>query len=193
MQLYQDLPILYSTVSPTLHRLNDLPKLTFTELRGFHGSFATGVACQQGALTLPDTWFRPPFWDLLVLQLLRPNSSNLPCLYSTFHIEYPLVLSRFCSTIFYISIKIIVALSRKTKDITQCAISANKSTLAITRSNSVIGVGATAADIWYEVMNQLSQIRLSLTKLLTKLSIDWRRFQQVFIYIRFNRHYVVYQ
>ena len=37
-----------------------------------------------------------PFWDLLVLQLLRPNSSNLPCLYSTFHLEYPLVLSRFC-------------------------------------------------------------------------------------------------
>ena len=83
-------------VSPTLHRLNDLPKLTFTELRGFRGAFATGMACQQGALTLPDTWFRPPFWDLLVLQLLRPNSSNLPCLYSTFHLEYPLVLSRFC-------------------------------------------------------------------------------------------------
>ena len=43
-----------------------------------------------------DTWFRPPFWDLLMLQLLRPNSSNLPCLYSTFHLEYPLVLSPFC-------------------------------------------------------------------------------------------------
>ena len=42
-----------------------------------------------------DTWFRPPFWDLLMLQLLRPNSSNLPCLYSTYHLEYPLVLSRF--------------------------------------------------------------------------------------------------
>ena len=83
-------------VSPTLHRLNDLPKLTFTKFRGFHGAFATGVACQQGALTLPDTWFRPPFWDLLMLQLLRPNSSILPCLYSTFHLEYPLVLSRFC-------------------------------------------------------------------------------------------------
>ena len=55
------------------------------------------VASQQGTLTLPDTWFRPPFWDLLMLQLLRPNSSNLPCLYSTFHLEYPLVLSRFCS------------------------------------------------------------------------------------------------
>ena len=30
-----------------------------------------------------------------MLQLLRPNSSNLPCLCSTFHLEYPLVLSRF--------------------------------------------------------------------------------------------------
>ena len=59
-------------------------------MSGFHGAFATGVACQQGTLTLPDTWFRPPFWDLLMLQLLRPNSSNLPCLYSTLHLEYPL-------------------------------------------------------------------------------------------------------
>ena len=67
-------------------------------MRGFHGAFATGVASQQGTLTLPDTWFRPPFWDLLMLQLLRPNSSNWPCLYSTFHLEYPLVLSRFCSS-----------------------------------------------------------------------------------------------
>ena len=64
-------------------------------MSGFHGTFATGVACQQGTLT-PDTRFRPPLWDLLVLQLLRPDSSNLPCLYSTFHLEYPLVLSRFC-------------------------------------------------------------------------------------------------
>ena len=82
----------------TFHQFHDL----YTELdlhrimSGFHGAFATGVASQQGTLTLRDTWFRPPFWDLLMLQLLRPNSSNLPCLYSTFHLEYPLVLSRFC-------------------------------------------------------------------------------------------------
>ena len=88
---------LLSPVSSTIHRFNNLPKLTCTELRGFHGAFATGVACQQGALTLQDTWFRPPLWDLLMIQLLRPNSSNLACLYSTFHLEYPLVLSRFCS------------------------------------------------------------------------------------------------
>ena len=65
-------------------------------MSGFHGAFATGVACQQGTLNLPDTWFRSPLWDLLVLQLLRPDSMNLPRLYSTFHFEYPLVLSRFC-------------------------------------------------------------------------------------------------
>ena len=82
----------------TFHQFHDL----YTEfdlhriMSGFHGAFATGVASQQGTLTLPDTWFRPPFWDLLMLQLLRPNSSNLSCLYSTFHLEYPLVLSRFC-------------------------------------------------------------------------------------------------
>ena len=82
----------------TFHQFHDL----YTELdlhrimSGFHGAFATGVASQQGTLTLPDTWFRPPFWDLLMLQLLRPNSSSLPCLYPTFHFEYPLVLSRFC-------------------------------------------------------------------------------------------------
>ena len=38
---------------------------------GFHGAFATGVACQQGTLTLPDTWFRPPFWDLLMPKFLE--------------------------------------------------------------------------------------------------------------------------
>ena len=81
----------------TFHQFDDLD--TDFDLHritsGFHGAFATGVACQRGTLTLPDTWFRPPFWDLLMLQLLRPNSSNLPCFYWTFHLEYPLVLSRF--------------------------------------------------------------------------------------------------
>ena len=78
----------------TLYTELDLHRI----MSGFHGAFATGVASQQGTLTLPDTWFRPPFWDLLMLQLLRPNSSNLPCLCSTFHLEYPLVLSRFYFT-----------------------------------------------------------------------------------------------
>ena len=72
-----------------------IPSLTFTDYEWFLWSISNEVACQQGTLTLPDTWFRPPSWDLLVLQLLRPDSSNLPCLYSTFHLEYSLVLSRF--------------------------------------------------------------------------------------------------
>ena len=42
-----------------------------------------------------------------MLQLLRPNSSNLPCLYSTFHLEYPLVLSRFCIILIKIIAEII--------------------------------------------------------------------------------------
>ena len=33
---------------------------------------------------------------LLMLQLLRPVFQNLPCLFSTFHIEYPSVLSLVC-------------------------------------------------------------------------------------------------
>ena len=94
--------LIVETRFPRLYtELMTVPNLTFTELRGFHVAFATGVASQQGALTLPDTWFRPPFWDLLMLQLLRPNSSNLPCLCSTFHLEYPLVLSRFYFTYTY--------------------------------------------------------------------------------------------
>ena len=28
-------------------------------MSGFHGAFETGVACQQGTLTIPDTMFRP--------------------------------------------------------------------------------------------------------------------------------------
>ena len=98
----------------TFHQFHDLYTCTELDLHrimsGFHGAFATGVASQQGTLTLPDTWFRPLFWDLLMLQLLRPNSSNLPCLYSTFHLEYPLVLSRFCFVTFLTGLSILHSL-----------------------------------------------------------------------------------
>ena len=81
-----------------LNNQSDFPPIAWPSYRawpspimsGFHDALATGVACQQGTLTLPDTWFRPPLWDLLVLQLLRPDSSNLPCLYSTFSPRIPL-------------------------------------------------------------------------------------------------------
>ena len=36
-------------------------------MSGFHGTFATVVACQQGTVTHPDTWFRPLFGVLYVI------------------------------------------------------------------------------------------------------------------------------
>ena len=88
------LPIRLSTNSMTF-----IPSLTFTELwvvsmghlqRVWLASRERLPFRTPGSAPPP-----PPFWDLLMLQLLRPNSSNLPCLYSTFHLGYPLVLSRF--------------------------------------------------------------------------------------------------
>ena len=88
-----------------LHWFNDRTELDLHHFkRSFHGAFATGLACQQEAITLTDTWFRFPFWEFLVLQLLRPDSTNSPCLYSTFHQEYPLVLSRFCFNVLLICV-----------------------------------------------------------------------------------------
>ena len=54
------------------------------------------MAWQQGTLTRPDTCFFPPFSDLLIRQMLSPLFPNLPCLFSTFHLEYPSILYRFC-------------------------------------------------------------------------------------------------
>ena len=51
------LPIRLSTNFHDLDTGFDLHWIT----SGFHGAFATGVASQQGSLTIPDTWFRPPF------------------------------------------------------------------------------------------------------------------------------------
>ena len=59
-------------------------------MNGFHGAFAIGMASHQGTLTLSGHLIPSPFLGLCW------DSSNLPYLYSTFHLEYPLVLSRFC-------------------------------------------------------------------------------------------------
>ena len=80
---------------------SDFPPISLPWCRAWpspNGAFATGVTCQQGTLFLLDTLLRPPFWDLLMFKLLRPDSPNLPCLYSTFHLEYPLVISWVCFT-----------------------------------------------------------------------------------------------
>ena len=60
----------------TLYR-SDFIRDLITELnlhkimRGFHRTFATGVACRQGSLTPPDTWSRPII-DWHMFYLLRP-------------------------------------------------------------------------------------------------------------------------
>ena len=65
----------------TFHRFHDLDtKLDIHRIMsGFHGAFATGVACQQRMLTPLDTWLRPLFFFLgggvlHMLWLLRPVS-----------------------------------------------------------------------------------------------------------------------
>ena len=73
-----------------------IPSLTFTDYEWFPWSICNGCGMPAGNAYPSGHLVPSPFWDLLMLQLLRPNSSNLPCLYSTFHLEYPLVLSRFC-------------------------------------------------------------------------------------------------
>ena len=47
-------------------------------------------------LTILDAWFRPPFWTCLFSNLFSPSFPNMPCLFSTFHLEYFSVLSGFC-------------------------------------------------------------------------------------------------
>ena len=85
-------PIRLSTNFMTL-----IPSLTFTDNEWFPWSICNGCGMPAGNAYPSGHLVPSPFWDLLMLQLLRPNSSNLPCLCSTFHLEYPLVLSRFCS------------------------------------------------------------------------------------------------
>ena len=93
----------FSPISWPWCRLWPLPNYEW-----FPWSICNGCGMPAGKAYPSGHLLRPPFWDLLVLQFLRPDSLNLPCLYSTFHLEYPLVLSRFC---------FLSQLSRKREDI----------------------------------------------------------------------------
>ena len=85
-----------STDQTLYQSLTFLPNSTFNRLmRGFHRTFATGVACWQGTLTQPDTWSRP-IWDLYMLYLLRSFSRTCHNFFRTIHFKHPSVLSRFC-------------------------------------------------------------------------------------------------
>ena len=69
------------TINQTLHQFfillliwTLLPNLTFNLIaRGFHGTLATSVACQQRTLTPPDTWSYPTL-GLACILMLRPIS-----------------------------------------------------------------------------------------------------------------------
>ena len=95
-------PIRLSTNVMTL-----IPSLTLTDYEWFPWSICNGCDMPAGNAYPSRHLVSYPLWDLLVLQLLRPDSSNLPCLYSTFHLEYPLVLSRFCSILLKVKLKMI--------------------------------------------------------------------------------------
>ena len=77
-----------------------VPNSTFYRiLRGFHRTFATGVACRQETLTPPDTWLRPfgtcmcsTFWDPYFFP-------NLSLFLRTMLFEYPSALCRFSSSL----------------------------------------------------------------------------------------------
>ena len=87
----------FSRLYTALHVMT-VPNLTFTEIREVSMEHLRRMwHASREHLPFWTPGSVPPLWDLLVLQLLRPDFSNLPCLYSTFHLEYPLVLSRFCS------------------------------------------------------------------------------------------------
>ena len=61
---------------------------------GFHRAFATGVACQQGTVTHPDTWFYPHFYDLLMLEYAV---SQLWIVRSGLHLVTYLDVGNFCN------------------------------------------------------------------------------------------------
>ena len=58
------------------YRIWHSPKFTLPTWRGFNRIYATGVACQQGTLTPPDTWSCPTLGLACVL-MSRPISPEL--------------------------------------------------------------------------------------------------------------------
>ena len=96
-------PIRLSTNFMTL-----IPSLTLIDYEWFPWSICNGCGMPAGNAYPSGHLVQSPLWDLLMRQLLRPNSSNLPCLFSTFHLEYPLVLSRFCFKSIYSKMNLIL-------------------------------------------------------------------------------------
>ena len=63
---------------PTLHRINERTEPDIHRIkRGFPGAIATGVTCQQWALNLPDTWFRPSYFGLTYAPIVETRFLEL--------------------------------------------------------------------------------------------------------------------
>ena len=79
MTTYSD-PLHWSGITQIFDPITDLDLITefdfYLIARGFHRTFATGVACQQRTLTPPDTWSCPTLGLASVL-MLRPISPEL--------------------------------------------------------------------------------------------------------------------
>ena len=91
------MPWLSIPVFPDLHQFYDLGTELEIELRDVSMEHLR-QALYGSSERLPFRAHGPvPFWNSLMLQLLKLVVSNLPsCLFPTFHIENPSVLSQFC-------------------------------------------------------------------------------------------------
>ena len=62
---------------------------------GFYATFATGVTCQHGTLSFPDTWFSP-FLGLAYAPIVKIRFSEIALSFPDFSLGIPSVLSWFC-------------------------------------------------------------------------------------------------
>ena len=74
-----------------------LPKLTFTDLLGFHGTFETGLTCKW-TLTPSDTWICP----FLNVNRLFIVETKCVLIFRSFQFQYLSALSRFYFSYRYI-------------------------------------------------------------------------------------------
>ena len=86
----------HSTVV-TPHWSDFVPNSTFYRmLRGFHITFATGVACRQGTLTPSDSWSRPFGTCMYSTCLDQSFFRTSRIFFRNMFFDYLLALSRFC-------------------------------------------------------------------------------------------------
>ena len=109
-----------------------LPNFTLPNWRGFNRIYATGVACQQGTLTPPDTWSCPTLGLACVLMsrpILQPLL-NLSCL-RTLNFEHTSALL-FCF-VYKMNVHKIRKTTQNATKTFDCITISNSSTSSITR------------------------------------------------------------